>query len=276
MKSTLLILLMFLSFAGLASDRKSYMGIRSELRTKSWGSVPSGFSESDFKPSPFTFFLGKQTSLSGRALELDITASYLTSDTYFGEIYMGWLSPRFLGNKLRLGLGGSYFKTMLSDDSIYHETAFDNDVFGFHLKFDYFFSERTKFFGKIVYSYPTETTISKLENITTKTDHDTNTELTLGVETKVGTVKFLAEYSNFDYGDTIVLSREFGLRLDGMSVSRYLVGVGYKFGTVDAWVKYSTLSDFDDEVSQYTVAPHFGPEYMLGKSKVDVEFIWNF
>ncbi len=276
MKSKLLILLIFSALQVVASERNNYMGIRSKLRTKSWGTVPSGFPESDLRPAPFTFFLGKQTSVSGRALELDISLSYLSSDTYTGDIYMGWLSPRFFGNMFRMGFGGEYFKTMLSDDSIYHETAFDHDLFGFHLKAEYFLSDKTTFYARIVYRYLTETTISKTENITTKTDHDTNTELTLGGQTSFGKFMLMAELSSFEYGDTVVLSREFGLRLESMSVSRYLVGVGFKMGTVDAWVKYSTLSDFDDEVSLFTVAPHFGPDYMLGKSKVDVEFIWNF
>ncbi len=276
MKYIKLLLLIIIPLVSYSQDSESYLGVKTQARLKSWDKKPSQFEKGDFKPAPFTFYMGSVTSQKQRALDWQASVSYLTSDSYYTHLELGWLSGRFFSEMLRLGVGSEVFLSLFSDESKFHETAFDNDFWGIQFLAEFYLSEQTKIYSRLKYRYMSESVISRTEDITTKTDHSTNTVFELGVKTSFNKLLLMLEYAHFNYSDTVILSKEFALRLSEDSVSRTSAGVGLKFGEVESWLKYSRLSDFEDEVSLYTMAPHFGPDYMLGKDKLELEVVWKF
>lgn len=272
MKKILLIILLKTSYIFAASE--AYLGARTNIQTSALERVSSGFQEDDFEPVPISLLFGVKKDKDSESLHLDLSASFLESKAqlYYFNIGQKWL--KILGSRLNTlwALEGMF--SNVSEDSVYHESVFDNTLLGLKIGVEYDILNHLIYFN---YNYRRLLTarLSISESLTTKIKFSHDDVFTLCLKSQRDGFNYLTEVGFYSFGERKVASREFYLSIPEETVQVLRVGIGYRFKSIESWITFNSVGDFNDKISQYYQAPHFVPEHFLSKSYVTMDVKWK-
>lgn len=277
MKALLLFFLPLMAFAQDTETPKSTeprLGFmfRKGISIEKYSGNPDGISSENLSPALFTvggLLVIEREEMNNIYANIDATYLKNSGLIFFGEGAFG------LGRRpwqIQLGVAAQY--SNLSGGA-FQKSAFDHySLAGF---------VRPKYFYKFLdtqlefrYRDISSSEISSTEGITTKIEHQPDRIFRAQLGGTFSIARIFAGYSWYFLGTTAIASKEFGFRINEKLVEQSVLGLTLDLKPMELGLYYYQVFKVDDEEAHLYQAPHFHPDYLVGKRSVFLEAKWLF